>query len=104
MKRFNDFTNDTQIIFTGKRNLDLVIKVNKSKDGRITSIENDCGIRFPFSVGQILQRNVETWACNNNFLMDGEDMCPEKKVFGMRQSDIPMGHELRTIFPNKFKK
>ena len=43
------------------------------------------------------------WACNNLFLIDGKDTCPEKKVFGIRASDIPQGHELRKIYPNKFK-
>jgi hypothetical protein len=75
----------------------------KSPDGRIKEIENETGIRFPFSVGQILNRNVEVWACNNNFLMDGKDMCPEEKVFGIRKKDIPQGHELRMMFPGKFR-
>ena len=35
--------------------------------------------------------------------MDGKDTCPEKKIMGMRASDIPKGHELRHIFPHKFK-
>ena len=92
-----------EIVFTGKRNPRLVIKVLKSPDGRIKEIENETGIRFPFSVGQILNRNVEVWACNNNFLMDGKDMCPEEKVFGIRKKDIPQGHELRMMFPGKFR-
>jgi hypothetical protein len=50
-----------------------------------------------------LNRNIEVWACNNNFLMDGKDTCPEKKIFGVRASDVPQGHEWRHIFPNKFK-
>ena len=61
------------------------------------------GVRFPFSVGQLLQRNVEVWACNNNFLMDDKDTCPEKKIFGVKPSDVPKGHEWRTIYPNKFR-
>jgi hypothetical protein len=39
----------------------------------------------------------------NNFLMDGQDTCPEKKIFGVRASDVPQGHEWRHIFPHKFK-
>ena len=100
---FNESIYEKEIIFTHKRNPRLEIVVTKSPDGRIVSIENESGIRFPFQVGQLLQRNVEVWACNNNFLMDGKDTCPEKKIFGVRASDVPQGHEWRHIFPNKFK-
>jgi hypothetical protein len=94
---------EREIVFTSKRNPRLVIIVKKSPDGRITEIENESGIRFPFSVGQLLQRNVEVWACNNNFLMDGKDTCPDKKIFGVKTKDVPQGHEWRHIFPNKFR-
>lgn len=94
---------EREVKFTNKRNPRLEIVVTKSPDGRITGIENETGIRFPFSVGQLLQRNVEVWACNNNFLMDGKDTCPEKKIFGVKASDVPQGHEWRHIFPNKFR-
>jgi hypothetical protein len=93
---------EREVIFTNKRNPRLVITVKKSPDGRITEIENESGIRFPFSVGQLLQRNVEVWACNNNFLMDGKDTCPEKKIFGIKTKDVPQGHEWRHIYRNKF--
>lgn len=75
----------------------------KVQDGRITEVENDSGVRFPFQVGQMWNRNTEVWACNNNFFLDGEDTCPEEKIFGVRAKDVPMGHEWRTLFPNKFK-
>ncbi len=90
------------IVFTSKRNARLIIKV-LTRGGRIISIENETGIRFPFQEGQLLSRNIETWACNNNFYMDGKDTCGEKKIFGIRTSDVPQGHEWRQIFPNKFK-
>jgi hypothetical protein len=93
---------EREVKFTNKRNPRLEIVVTKSPDGRITGIENETGIRFPFSVGQLLQRNVEVWACNNNFLMDGKDTCPEKKIFGVKTKDVPQGHEWRHIFPHKF--
>ena len=95
--------NENEIIFTGKRNPRLIITVKISPDRRISQIDNKTGIRFPFNVGQPLSRNIETWACNNNFLMDGKDTCPEKKIFGVRASDVPQGHEWRHIFPHKFK-
>jgi hypothetical protein len=93
---------EREVVFTNKRNPRLVITIKKNPDGRITEIENETGMRFPFSIGQLLQRNVEVWACNNNFLMDGKDNCPEKKIFGVKASDVPQGHEWRHIFPHKF--
>ena len=99
----NEEFGKNEIIFTGKRNPRLSIIVKISPDRRISEIENKTGIRFPFVVGQPLNRNIEVWACNNNFLMDGKDTCPEKKIFGVRSSDVPQGHEWRHIFPNKFK-
>lgn len=105
-KKFNEFISesryDKEIVFTNKLNSRLTITVKKSPDGRITEIENESGIRFPFSIGQLLQRNVEVWACNNNFLMDGKDTCPDKKIFGIKTKDIPKGHEWRHIYRNKF--
>ena len=47
-------------------------------------------------------RNVEIWACYNDWLIDGKDTCPEKKVMGIRTKDIPQGHPLRHIYPSKF--
>jgi hypothetical protein len=95
--------NEREVVFVGKRNPSLKISVFKTPDGRITKIDNKSHIRFPFNVGQVLNRNVETWACNNNFTMDGKDTCPEEKIFGIRKSDVPQGHEWRHIFPHKFK-
>jgi hypothetical protein len=33
--------------------------------------------------------------------MDGKDMSQKKKVMGIKLSDIPLGHELRTLYPGK---
>jgi hypothetical protein len=46
---------------------------------------------------------MKTWACNNGFKWNGEDPCPEEKLFGIRKKDIPQGHELRMMFPHKFR-
>lgn len=103
IKSFNEMAlPEREIIFTHKRNPILEIIVKKTPDGRITNIKNNSQMRFPFSVGQILNRTAEVWACNNNFLMDGKDTCPEKKIFGVRAKDVPQGHEWRHIYPNKF--
>lgn len=103
IKSFNEMDlSEREVIFTHKRNPSLEIKVMKTPDGRITSVENNAQVRFPFSEGQVLNRMVEVWACNNSFLMDGKETCPEKKLFGIRTKDIPQGHELRRIYPNRF--
>ena len=101
--KYFESRNERIIVFTNKRNPILSITISLSPDGRINNIENETGIRFQFSVGQSISRNIEVWACNNNFYMDGKDTCPEKKIFGVKTSDIPKGHEWRSIFPNKFR-
>jgi hypothetical protein len=105
MKHLKTFESNSEreVIFTNKRNRHMTFSVFKTRDGRISRIDKPSNIRFPFSVGQIFNRTIEVWACNNNYLMDNNDTCPEKKIMGMRASDIPMGHELRHIFPHKFK-
>lgn len=92
-----------KVIFKSKRRPNMVIVVLKTPDGRIVEIENEFNINFPFKVGQILNRNHEVWACNNNYFVNDKDTCPEEKVFGIRKKDIPQGHELRMLFPGKFK-
>lgn len=83
IKSFNEMAMpEREIIFTHKRNPHFEIIVKKTPDGIITNIENNSQIRFPFLVGQILNRTAEVWACNNNFLIDGKDTCPDKKIFG----------------------
>jgi hypothetical protein len=110
IKYFEDFDNEPhireiEVKFVSKRNRTLAFNVYKTPDGRITRIEKPrtAHISFPFKVGQILNRNVEVWACNNGFYIDGKDTCPEEKIFGIRKSDIPQGHELRMLYPNKFR-
>ena len=97
--------NEIEVKFVGKRNHTQAFNVYKTRDGKITRIEkpNHVHIRFPFNVGEYLNKSVEEWACNNNFYIDGKDTCPEEKVFGIRKKDIPQGHELRTLFTNKFR-
>lgn len=80
---------------------------------RIAYIDNPINFRFPFPVGSNWNRSIETWACNNGFnkiqtLINGTvsaelDPCPEEKIFGIRKKDIPKGHELRILYPHKFR-
>jgi hypothetical protein len=94
---------EIEIKFVGSRNPRIKFSLFKDRSGRITRVEKTHSVRFPYKVGDIFNRSVETWACNNNFLIDGRDVCPEGKVFGIKKSDIPQGHEFRRLFPNKFR-
>lgn len=97
----NEAYGELERVFESKRTgRKIIVKV---QGGRITEVENESGVRFPFQVGSIWNRNTEVWACNNNFFLDGEDTCPEEKIFGVRAKDVPVGHEWRTLFPNKFR-
>ncbi len=92
-----------KVVFKNKRRPEMSLTVTKTPDGKIVEIENSFNINFPFKVGQVLNMNHEVWACNNNYLVNDRDTCPEEKIFGMRKSDIPQGHELRMLFPGKFR-
>ena len=91
------------VYFNHKSHSDAKIWVIVTKDGRIGRVTNTRSIRFPFQIGQMFNKSIEVWACNNQFLMDGKDTCPEEKIFGIRKKDIPAGHEFRRMFPSKFK-
>jgi hypothetical protein len=102
--------NQRKMILKHKNFSEIEVSLEGSK---IKEINNTTGIRFPFNVGSIWNRSIETWACNNNFkiietwingrLQKSLDPCPEEKIFGIRKKDIPMGHELRMLYPNKFR-
>jgi len=92
---------ERDVVLTSRQGRDILVKV---LDGKIASFENNSGIRFPYNIGQHWNRSIETWACTNKFKIDGEDPCPEEKIFGIRKKDIPMGHELRMMYPSKFRK
>lgn len=100
LELYEAFHHEKELVFKSRQ--DRVITVSLL-GGRIEDIDNQAGVRFPFMKGQQYTRTIETWACNNGFTINGEDTCPEKKVFGIRTSDIPQGHELRRLFPNKFR-
>jgi hypothetical protein len=100
LELYENFSQEREIEFTSRSGRKILVKI---LGGRITSIENNAGVNFPYSPGQQLTRNIETWACNNGFLMDGKSTCPEKKIFGVKASDVPAGHEWRRLFPNKFR-
>lgn len=78
----------------------ITITIQGSK---IENIINQSRLNFPFKEGQTHTASLATWACNNHFDIDGKSPCPPKKVFGIDPKHIPQGHELRRLFPNKFR-
>ena len=105
MKNFNEFINEEynrrSVELTHKHNPNLKISFDV-EGGIVKNISNPNGIRFLFDEGQRYNRNIETWCCSNNYLLDGEDTCPDK-IHGIRKKDIPKGDPLRYIYPNKFR-
>ena len=91
------------VVFKHKNNPRLVITVKAYPSMSIAEIINPQNIRFPYVVGQVLNMGHRTWACNNGYLVNEEDPCPEKRVMGIKVSDIPAGHPLRHIYPGKFR-
>jgi len=102
MKHLLEFAGFGQrsIVLTSRQGREIRVSL---QGPAIKDIENEAGINFPFSPGQTWTRSVETWACTHGFKIDGNDPCPEEKIFGIRKKDIPHGHELRMLFPNKFR-
>jgi len=100
-EELDESSNPKEIILTSRQNRDITITV---LGGHIETIDNKSGVNFPYKIGQYYNRSIETWACNNGFKVDGKDPCQEEKVFGIRTKDIPQGHELRMLFPHKFRK
>ena len=100
LKVYESYPNEEKIVLKSRQGREITFTV---KSGRIESIENEAGMRFPYSIGQSYNMGMKTWACNNGFKWNGEDPCPEEKIFGINKKDIPQGHELRMMFPHKFR-
>lgn len=100
IKIYEAYSDAESITLTSRQGRDIVFTVI---GGRIDSIDNNSGVNFPYSIGQQYNVGMKTWACNRGFKWNGEDPCPEEKIFGIRKKDIPQGHELRMLFPNKFR-
>lgn len=103
VKSFERHSNPSELVFTLKNRPSITITIKLTPDHRIETIDNPHNMRFPYKVGQLLQRGYEIWACHNNYLVNGESTCPEEKIFGIKKSDIPKEHPLRLMYPSKFK-
>lgn len=97
---YEGYSDEQTVVLTSRQGREIKFS---SRGGRITDIQNDSGVRFPYYVGQTSNASMKTWACNNGFKWNGEDPCPEEKIYGIRKKDIPPGHELRMLFPHKFR-
>jgi len=90
---------ETNITLT-KQNRKILIVIGHNRS--IKSVDNKSGVIFPFVVNQPYNASVKLWAENNGFKWNGEDIS-NNKIFGIKTKDIPKGHELRILFPSKFK-
>jgi hypothetical protein len=99
---YESWHREEEILLTSRQGRNIKVSV---KHGKIEEIDNASGVPFPFFTGQLVTVFMKGWACNNGFKWNGEDACDpgEKKVFGVKAKYIPQGHELRRIFPNKFR-
>lgn len=82
-----------KIIFRKTVNPRVTITVEKYPNGQIVDIINPFNVRFPFEIGQVLNRGYETWAhtAGYEYSMDGHNYKggPEKKKFGIPVSMLP---------------
>lgn len=84
---------------TDRRGQTIVVNLQGSVIKEVKKLKS---VRFPFPIGSHWHMGISTWACNNNFTLDGQSPCPEEKIFGIKKGDIPKGHELRYLYPGKF--
>lgn len=101
-----DFDFYQQFILTKKNNSSIRIIIFVDRNYKIIKIEgvNTKRLYFPFKEGiRLSLSKLSDWACENDFLVNGKNTCQEEKVFGIRASDVPQGHPLRFIYPNKFR-
>ena len=99
---YESWGREEEIVLTSQQGRTIKIEV---KHGKIEEIENETGTKFPFFTGQPVTVFMKAWACNHGFRWNGESPCDpgEKKVFGIKAKYIPKGHELRHMFPGKFR-
>lgn len=102
LQLFESWMREEVILLTSRQGRKIEIKV---KHGKIEEIDNESGVKFPFFTGQPVTVFMKGWACQHGFKWNGEDPCDpgEKKVFGIKAKHIPRGHELRRIYPGKFR-
>ena len=102
LKSIYEAFGEKKVVLSLKNNITRTISFTV-KGGKITDIENPGNLPFPYKENQPYNRGMEVWCCNNGYFMDNKDTCPEEKVFGIRKKDIPQGHPLRFVYPNKFR-
>lgn len=95
---FEDYNTERVITLTKKVNPSVTITIKTMPDGTVTSIDAPQGIRPPnFSVGQRINRGLETWCCTNGYLLNGKDTCAEEKIFGIPRKYAEQDPRLRSF-------
>ena len=82
-----------KVIFRKTVNPRVTITVEKYPNGQIVDVINPFNIRFPYVIGQVLDRGHETWAHVNGYEISKDGFNykggPEKKKFGIPVSMLP---------------
>ena len=102
IKLYENWQREEKITLTSRNGQSIEVI---TRHGKIDEIINDSEMPFPFHTGQLVTVFLKAWACNHGFKWNGKDACDpgEKKVFGIKAKHIPKGHELRQMFPGKFR-
>ena len=102
IKLYENWQREEKITLTSRNGQSIEVI---TRHGKIDEIINDSKVSFPFHTGQLVTVFLKAWACNHGFKWNGKDACDpgEKKVFGIKAKHIPKGHELRQMFPGKFR-
>jgi len=97
---FESWHREEEIVLTSRQGREIKIL---TAHGKIEKLDNQSGVRFPFFEGQPITVFMKQWACNHGFKWNGENPCPEEKIFGIKTSLVPKSHEWRHLFPGKFR-
>jgi hypothetical protein len=82
IKSFEGFGGDQNVTITHKSEHGPEILLVVAKDDRIKRVSNPDGIDFPFLPGdRVKWSRLSEWACENDYLIDGKDVCPEDDGF-----------------------
>lgn len=102
VKLFESWLREEEIVLTKGR---VEIRI-LTRHGKIEEIVNEDGVSVPFFIGQPVTVFMKGWACNHGYMWNGKSACQEgdEKVFGIKKKWIPQGHELRRMYPSKFRR
>lgn len=83
IRSFEGFsTGDQEISITHKSEHGPEILLAVGLDDRIKRVTNESDVEFPFRSGdRVKWSRLSQWACDNDYLIDGKDVCTEDDGF-----------------------